>query len=289
LRHGRVSAAFGRQYLVELEGGESLICFPRAKRSELACGDRVALIATGSGQGVIEAPAPRSSLVMRSTGHRMKLIAANVDQVAVVVATDPSFSDEFLSRALAAAEQQQLRSLIVLNKIDLGDGAFNARERLEPFERAGYRVLPLSARQDVAPLLELLHDRTTVLVGQSGMGKSTLINALFPGTNAATRAISSFLASGRHTTTSSRLYALPGKGAVIDCPGMQEYGLAHLAYRDIERGFIEMRPYLGHCRFADCRHLSEPACAVREAVNNGTISARRLELLHRIAMAERAR
>jgi len=278
---------------VELDGGETLICFPRAKRSELACGDRVALLATGSGQGVIEASAPRSSLIMRSAGHRMKLIAANVDQVAVVVATDPSFSDEFLSRALACAEQQQLRGLIVLNKTDLGDGPFNARARLEPFERAGYPIIPLSAKQDVSPRFEQLRgrlrDRTTVLVGQSGMGKSTLINALFPGTNAATRAISTFLASGRHTTTHSRLYPLPGSGALIDCPGIQEYGLAHLGYRDIERGFIEMRPYLGHCRFADCRHLSEPGCAVRDAVDQGKISPRRLELLHRIASAERAR
>lgn len=219
----------------------------------------------------------------------MKLIAANVEQVAIVVATDPSFSDEFLSRALAGAEHQQIRSIIVLNKTDLGEGPFDARGRLEPFENAGYPIISMSARLDAAPLLAELHGRTTVLVGQSGMGKSTLINALFPGTNATTRAISSFLASGRHTTTSARLYSLPLGGAVIDCPGIQEYGLAHLAYRDIEQGFVELRPYLGHCRFSDCRHLSEPGCAVREAAVKGSVSVRRLELLHRIVAAERAR
>ncbi|MFO7189129.1 MAG: ribosome small subunit-dependent GTPase A [Pseudomonadota bacterium] len=280
--NAQVVAAFGRQYLVETDSGEILRCVPRGKRSNVACGDRVRIETTGAKEGVIETIEPRSSLFMRAAGHRQKIIAANVTQVVVVVAGVPSFSDELIARALVAAEQQHLRSVIALNKADLVEETAAARERLKPFELAGYRVLELSAKRSVAPLVDVLEGHTTVLLGQSGMGKSTIVNTIVPDADAATQEISTFLDSGRHTTTHARLYRLGPDTALIDCPGLQEFGLTHLTADEIERGFVELHPYLGQCRFRDCRHRSEPDCAVRAAVERGLIAPRRLQLLHRI-------
>jgi ribosome biogenesis GTPase len=283
---GEVVAAYGRQYLVECASGGLLACVPRGKKSLLACGDRVSVAPTGPGQGVIDEAAPRTTDFFRSAAHRTKLIAANATQVAVICATDPSFSDELVTRVLVAAEHQGLKALIILNKSDLIDRLEGARERLVPFEQAGYPVIVMSARQDTTPLAQALEGEVTVLVGQSGMGKSTLLNALVPEANRATREISTFLASGRHTTSHARLYRTVGS-AIIDCPGLQEFGLAHLAWNDIEAGFPEFRPHLGMCRFQDCRHRSEPGCALHAAAANGRIHARRMELFHRIVTAER--
>jgi len=284
---GEVVAAYGRQYLVECGPDGLLLCVPRGKKSLYACGDRVSVMATGSGQGVIEFSAPRATEFFRSAVHRTKLIAANATQVAIICATEPSFGDEVIARVLVAAEHQGMKALVVLNKCDLADKLDAALERLAPFREAGYRVITMSAKQDVAPLRQVLEGEVTVLVGQSGMGKTTLLNALVPEANRATREISTFLASGKHTTTHARLYRV-GAVAVIDCPGLQEFGLAHLGRNDIEAAFTDLRPHLGLCRFADCRHLTEPGCALRAARDKGRIHPRRLELFQRIVAAERA-
>ena len=283
--NGQVIAAFGRHYLIETNSGEVVRCSPRGKRSTVACGDRVLIEMTGDREGVIEATDPRSSLFMRAAEHRQKIIAANVTQVVIVVAGVPSFSDELIARALVAAEHQSLQAIIALNKADLMEETAAAHERLKPFERAGYRVIELSAKRNVAVLVEALQGHTTVLLGQSGMGKSTIVNTIVPEADAATREISTFLDSGRHTTTNARLYRLGPDTSLIDCPGLQEFGLAHLTADEIEHGFIEMRPFRGQCQFRDCRHLSEPDCAVRAAVERGALDPRRIELLHRILAA----
>jgi ribosome biogenesis GTPase len=285
---GQVVAAYGRHYLVEAEGLEHLRCVPRGTHGTLACGDRVQVGRTSRGEGVIEAVAPRASLLLRAAPHRRKLIAANASQIAVICAGEPSLADELVARVLVAAESESLRGLVVLNKSDLAAPTDDARERLAPFERAGYPVIELSARRDVAPLLGRLAGETTVLIGQSGMGKSTIVNALVPEADAATQEISRFLDSGRHTTTATRLYRLDVAGAIVDAPGVQEFGLAHLEPAAIEHGFPELRPLAGKCRFGDCRHRSEPGCAVRAAVAAGGIHPRRVDLLHRILDAERA-
>lgn len=311
---GLIVAAHGRHYLAELPDGEILECVPRGKKSEVACGDLVELERTSTDQAVIESIAPRTTLLYRSDAYKQKIIAANVTQIIVVVAVEPSFNDELLARCLLAAHEQNLDILIVLNKCDLPQ-LETARAQLAPYVKAGYRVLELSAKQDVAPLLPSLQGHTSVLVGQSGMGKSTIINAVIPEAQAATREVSTALDSGKHTTTHARLYHLNthaaatryreaadcgssrqtplphqkasphrvGASDLIDCPGVQLFGLHHLDFATIESNFPEFRPYLGQCRFNNCSHSHEPGCAIRKAADEGKIDERRLKLFQQIA------
>ena len=288
---GQIIAAHGRQYEVELADGSLLLCFTRGKKSHVACGDRVVVEAAGKGQGVIVSVAPRRTLLYRSDVFRQKLIAANATQAVIVTAVKPSFSEELVSRCLVAAEHQGMRALLVLNKIDLPEGVEEARTRLRPLRALGYEVVELHAKASIAPLRPHLHGQLSVLVGQSGMGKSTIINALVPGARAATREVSEALDSGKHTTTHTRLYRLDADSAVIDSPGMQEFGLAHLSEEELQQAFVEFRPYLGRCRFRDCHHDAEPGCAVRAACEAGAVSPQRLALFQSIrkANAEAAR
>jgi len=285
---GRVIAAHGRQYVVELADGSLLPCFPRGKKSDVACGDRVDIEHTSSDQGVIEAIQPRTSLLYRSNEYKQKLIAANVDQLVIVVATEPAFSDDLITRALLAAESEEIEALIVLNKCDLTDKVGAARERLTMFSKLGYRIVELSALKHAEDLRPELSGVTSVLVGQSGMGKSTLVNALVPEANAATREISQALDSGKHTTTHATLYHLDAESQLIDSPGLQEFGLGHLDRQEIEYAFREFRPWLGQCRFRDCHHNREPDCALIAAVKAGEIDERRFAAYHRIIGTQRS-
>ncbi len=280
--HGLVVAAHGRHYELELPDGERVSGYPRGKKSIYACGDRVETKRISANQVQILANLPRRSLLYRSDAYREKLIAANVTQMILVVATEPSFSLELLSRILVAAESQGLQSVIVLNKIDLEQRLPAARAHLAPLAALAYPLVEISARGNAAPLLPHLAGNISVIVGQSGMGKSTLVNALVPSAQAATREISTVLDSGKHSTTHARLYRLDADSALIDCPGLQEFGLAHLSTGAIEQGFIEMRPYLGKCRFRDCQHVSEPNCAVKDAVATGRADPQRLQHLQRL-------
>lgn len=290
---GTIVAAFGRHYEVELADGSCATCFPRGKRSLYACGDRVAIESRSADQGVIVRLLERRSLLFRRDEWREKLIAANATQAVLVVATEPSFSDELISRCIAAAEDQGMKVAIVLNKIDLEAQLANARRLLGPFRRLGYPVIEIAARRDAGAMRALLSNETSVLVGQSGMGKSTLVNALAPHANAPTCEHSTALDTGKHTTTCTRMYRLDAASNLIDSPGLQVFGLARLSLGGLEQAFIEMRPLLGRCRFRDCRHLSEPGCAVLEAAGRGAIDPRRLDhfraLQHELDAGSRTR
>lgn len=284
---GQVVAAHGRHFLVETADGEMLDCITRGRKQDVVCGDRVELAPTAQGQGVIEKVLPRSSLFRRADAFRSKAIAANVSQVAIMVAPRPSWSEDLLQRCLLAAENQHLPVLILANKADLPEHQAML-DTLALYASLGYPVISLNATRDVGAVRERLAGHLTLLAGQSGMGKSTLINALFPKAEARVAAFSEALDSGRHTTTHSRLYRLDGNSAVIDSPGFQEFALAHLSRQDIEAAMPDFRPYLGQCRFRDCRHLGEPGCAVRQAVEEGRIARKRLDFFRAI-MAENSR
>lgn len=275
---GIIVGAHGRHYDIALIDGSVRTGFPRGKKSELACGDTVEL----ADNGRIEAIGERRSLLFRSDAFRQKLIAANVTQVVVVVATEPAFSDSLISRALVAAELEGLHAVIALNKSDLTSLLPAARHLLSPFEQLGYPHVELSARGDVTDLSLLLRGQCSVLVGQSGMGKSTLVNALVPSANAHTQAISRALGSGQHTTTSTRRYELDENASLIDSPGLQSFGLAQYTPEQLFEGFVEFRPLRGRCRYRDCAHDREPQCAIRDAVAAGSIHPRRLSHFHEL-------
>jgi ribosome biogenesis GTPase len=275
LLDGLIVASHGRHYRVEVPGYGEIDCVTRGKRGGLVCGDRAAIALVGTGQGVIEAVNSRASLLYRSDAHRQKLVAANVTQVIIVVAAVPPCHEDLLNRCLIAAEHGRMAALIVLNKTDLPQSAATL-EFLELYRALGYRVLALSAKHDVRPLRALLQDQVSVLVGQSGMGKSTIINQLLPDAAARTDEISRAARAGRHTTTQAQLYHLDATSHIIDSPGMQEFGLHHLDLDEVVHAFVEFRPFIGECRFRDCRHLGEPDCAIALARDAQRISERRL-------------
>lgn len=285
LLEGRIVAAHGRHYLVEMADGTVRQCFPRGKKAGAAVGDRVLVAPQGRDEGAIEQILPRSNLLYRSDDMRAKQFAANVDRLFIVVAVVPTFSDDLAGRALAGAWSVGITPLIVLNKIDLRDGLDHARARLAPLARLGVPVLEVSALDAQASRRTLFPHMTgyvSLLLGQSGMGKSTLLNDLIPGANAATREHSAALDMGRHTTTSTRLYHLPDGGDLIDSPGFQAFGLQHLSREEIERGFPEFAPYAAQCRFYNCTHQHEPGCGVLQALADKQIDPARHALYIRI-------
>ena len=275
VRQGLVVASYGKRYGVELDDGIQVSCVTRGKKNDLACGDRVEVKMTDSHEGVVEKLHSRTSLLFRSNAYKTKTLASNVTQVIIVLATTPSFYEALLNRCLIAAEAAKIKALIVLNKCDLADNT-EAMKLLSIYQNLGYQVQPLSAKNDIAPLKQWLKNQTSVLVGQSGMGKSTIVNALLPNSAVRTQEVSTVLDSGKHTTTAAHLYHLDSDSDLIDSPGLQEFGLNHLNIEELEHAFIEFRPFLGKCRFNNCKHLHEPDCAVISAVESGKVSPVRL-------------
>lgn len=285
LESGTVIAAHGRHYLVDA-GGEKLNCVTRGKKSDVAVGDVVDYKRTSADQGVIEKIGERRTLLYRSDQYKSKLLAANLTQLFIVVATEPSFSDDLVSRALVAAEAGGIAAHLVLNKTDVTASLPAARQRLSLYASLGYPVHEVSARTSPDAtrelLMPLLKGQSTILIGQSGMGKSSLINLLVPDADIATREISAALDSGKHTTTFTRLYRVGDDTAIIDSPGFQEFGLHHLTEGMLERAFREFGPHLGHCRFYNCHHLTEPGCGVLSAVAAAEIAPMRHELYRQL-------
>lgn len=277
---GLVVAAFGKRYNVELADGRILSCVTRGKKVDNAAGDRVTVKQTSDTDGVIESTMQRSTLLYRSNAFKSKVLAANVTQILIVLATQPSFYEDLLNRCLVAAEASGIRALILLNKCDLENPL--AIEKLAFYASLGYHTIALSASQSVACLHPWLKGQTSILVGQSGMGKSTIINGLLPNVRSRTQEISATLDSGKHTTTATHLYHLDEDSAIIDSPGLQEFGLYHVDKTNLEYAFIEFRPYIGHCKFNNCSHTHEPGCAILAAVDSGQIHPQRLQIFQQL-------
>jgi ribosome biogenesis GTPase len=285
---GTIVAAHGRHYLADVgdaASSEFLQCVTRGKKTNVAVGDIVHLKRTSDNQAVIEKIAERSTLLYRSDQYKSKLLAANITRLFIVVATEPGFADDLVSRSLVACEAAGVEAHLILNKVDVTEPLARARERAGLYANLGYPLHELSARADparaVATLMPLLEGQSSIFIGQSGMGKSSLINLLVPDADIAVREISEALDTGKHTTTFTRLYRLPGAANgsnIIDSPGFQEFGLYHLTEGMLERAFVEFKPYLGGCKYYNCRHLAEPQCAILGAVAEGKIAKIRHEL-----------
>ena len=285
---GTIVAAHGRHYLADVDG-EFLQCVTRGKKTNVAVGDIVHLKRTSNDQAVIEKIAERTTLLYRSDQYKSKLLAANISRLFIVIATEPGFADDLVSRALVACEAAGVDAHLILNKVDLEPNLARARERASLYTSLGYPLHEVSAKthpeETVAALTPLLQDQSSILIGQSGMGKSSIVNLLVPDADIAVREISEALDTGKHTTTFTRLYKLPRKGendgsggTIIDSPGFQEFGLYHLSEGMLERAFVDFKPYLGGCKYYNCRHLAEPQCAILDAVAAGKISRMRHEL-----------
>ncbi len=291
-RAGLVVASFGRHCMVESPDGTRTLCHPRGKKSQVVVGDHVQWLPS-TDEGTIEKVVTRRNLLYRQDEIRTKEFAANLDQVLVLIAAEPEFSEHQLTRALIACEAAKIKAIIALNKSDLPEPFELAWQRLAPYRQMHYGVLPLSLRLssevDKAHLMRHLEGKTTLILGPSGSGKSTLINLLAPGARVLTNEISQALNSGKHTTTSTTLYwvgdtAAPAaqRTALIDSPGFQEFGLHHIEPTCLASLMPDISAHLGNCKFYNCTHLHEPGCGVIAAVKAtpsvGDICARRYKL-----------
>lgn len=283
---GLVVATFRRHYTVLLDSGETVDCVQKGRSLQLACGDRVGVQRVAGG-GAIESVEPRRSLFYRSDAFKEKLIAANVTQVIGVVAPDVAIDEHLLNRWITAAECERCRFVLAVNKADL-PGFETLRARMAPYAALGYPLVPLSARHDVRPLESYLDRQHSVLIGQSGMGKSTIVNSVAPDAAARTESVSTALVAGRHTTSSTRLYRLDADAWLIDSPGMTVFGLAHYDPQAVEQAFVELRDVIGQCRFRDCHHDREPDCAVQAAVARGRVAPQRADLLRALVRESKA-
>lgn len=277
----QITASFGRRYIVRTPDGKTYEATTRKKRIDFACGDQVHINHINQQQVVIEDYLPRSSLLYRQDSTRSKLIAANVTLMLIVLAAVPTPSEMLLQRALLAAEAAQIQPLIVLNKADLPENDIWL-QKISFYQGLGYELINISALRDVKKLRNRLQEECAILLGQSGMGKSTLTNALLGNVQARVGEISTALDSGRHTTTHAQLYDLDKNSQLIDSPGLQAFGLHHLQIANLLSYFPDMRSYIGKCRFHNCSHRQEPGCALKQAVNEHKIEPERLLFLQNI-------
>ena len=277
---GLVVASHGRHCMVESTDGERRICHPRGKKSQVVVGDQVEWLPS-TDEGTIEKILPRRNLFYRQDEIRTKSFAANLDQVVILLAAEPEFSQMQLTRALIAAEAEHITPIIALNKSDLTDLFARALERLAPYTVMGYTVLQLAIKHGRSgDLVERLQNKTSLILGPSGTGKSTLINQFIPNALVSTGEISHALNSGKHTTTSTNLYWVDAerKTALIDSPGFQEFGLHHIDAMQLTAYMPDLKPHVSECKFYNCTHLHEPGCGVQAAVASGEINASRFKL-----------
>jgi len=291
---GRVVVRHGRNLSVRDSAGREVHCLFRQNLGEIVCGDRVLWQPVAGDEGVVVALMARASTLSRPDySGRDKPIAANITQLVVVLAPFPEPSGYLLDQYLIAAEHIGIRGALCLNKADLLGPAERAafRERFAHYERLGYPLIQVSAKHEhgLDPLLALLRHNTSILVGQSGVGKSSLINALLPTTQLVEGALSDATGLGRHTTSAATLYRLENGGEIIDSPGVRSFRLGKLDRAALENGFPELRALRGKCRFSNCTHQQEPDCAVKEALEAGRINPQRLASFQHLAADLNAR
>jgi ribosome biogenesis GTPase / thiamine phosphate phosphatase len=261
--------------------GQVCRCHLRANLPALVTGDQVVWRAGNQGIGVIVAQLPRNTELCRPDSRgQLKPVAANVDLIVIVFAPLPEPHPNLIDRYLVAAEHAGITPLLLLNKADLIDAQNGPalEALLAVYRQLGYPLLEVSAHEGggMQVLQERLNGHVSVFVGQSGVGKSSLVNSLLPGVDTRVGPLSEQTGAGTHTTTTARLFHFPGGGKLIDSPGIREFGLGHVSRDDVEAGFIEFHELLGHCRFRDCKHDREPGCALLKALEEGRIQQQRM-------------
>lgn len=281
-QEGKVIARHGQNLAVADSDGNIHHCLSRQNIGHLVCGDRVVWQATEKGNGVVTARLERSSVLARPDySGREKPLAANITLLVIVVAPEPEPSEYLVDQYLVTAETIGVPALIAINKLDLiqGERGEQFKRRVQLYEDIGYEVARISAHTShgLSPMIERLQGETSILVGQSGVGKSSIINALLPDLDLQVGRLSEATNLGKHTTSASTCYTLPSGGELIDSPGVRSFRLLKLSRSELENGFIEFRPFLGYCQFNDCQHLQEPGCAIKQAVEDGHISQQRLD------------
>lgn len=284
---GTVIAAFRHHTLVKDLNNKEFKCQQRKAAGQVVCGDIVLWQPEGVDTGVITSIEKRHTILQRpDINNNLRIIASNIDQIFIVVAHKPELNEGLIDRYLVAAENSHLKPIILLNKIDLFDEQefSDLKQRLKLYQEIGYTVLYTSAKQEhgLDSLTELLKNNNNIFVGQSGVGKSSLINTILK-SDARIGEISEATGKGKHTTTTAYLYPLgKGEGHIIDSPGVREFGLIKLSEADIVHGFIEFKPYIGHCKFRNCAHKNEPGCALLAALNDKKITEQRWKSYKRI-------
>jgi ribosome biogenesis GTPase len=284
---GLVIANYGKQLLVEDNHGELYRCVTRRGLEQIVCGDQVTWLKTGEHNGVVETLEQRTTVMLKTDGNkRQRPLAANIDQIVIEAATEPAMDPYLIDKYTIAAELTGAKPLIIINKADLLDDEQRAgiETLLHEFDRIGYKHLFTSALENtgIDAFSHELANRTSILVGQSGVGKSSLVKRLLPEQDITIGKLSEASGQGKHTTTATTLYHLPGGGDLIDSPGVRDFRLGDIEPDELANGFRDFFPYLGQCRFNDCLHLGEPGCAVIAALDSGRISPRRMESYRRL-------
>lgn len=285
---GTVVAAYRKYTLVSDQNDNLYQCQQRKSIGQIVCGDIVHLIPENEETAVITAIEDRHTILQRpDINGKLRIIASNIDQIYIVVAHKPEMNEGLIDRYLVAAEHSHLQPVIVFNKIDLIEEELFAAldNRLQLYKDIGYSVIHTSAKQEhgLEKLIESLNNKNNIFVGQSGVGKSSLINTILKDSNARIGEISESTGKGKHTTTTAYLYPLKqNKGHIIDSPGVREFGLTKMSNQEVAEGFAEFRPYLGYCKFRNCAHNNEPGCSLLEAVSNHKISEQRWKSYQRI-------
>ena len=281
----RVITNYGKSIIAELADKQLIRCLPRQNIEQIVCGDNVLIQILDNGDAVVAAIQPRESLLKKpGFGGKLKPMATNIDQVVIVVAVEPQPNAYLIDRYLVAIENLHAEGLILLNKMDLAQDQSILNELRLEYDKLGYRVLPtsISDTDSMHSLHQLLNDKISILVGLSGVGKSALINTLLPDQDIRVGEVSAASGEGTHTTTGSILYHLPEGGDIIDSPGVRDFGLWNTTADEVLYGFVELRNHAGHCKFSDCKHHIEPACAIKQAYEHGEISETRFKHYNKI-------